>query len=229
MRNNTVKKEVLSKNMIFIRTKILSGAELLANLTPMKRILCLCPVVTGMSTDRTQGACQVGMAVSDPYLFRASPIVETDTSSPLEIYWHSCQPEPEDNFPETSRGFTELIHYSDVGAIALALPMKTYPVNDYEDQFTRASRDYILKDILTDYFEQTFSSKGLVAYIDEPRLTLEEARVMAEDDPDMWEEMEDFLFDSAHHSENIHPSLHASVALNQFLWKHTGGWQNTFG
>ena len=48
----------------------------------------------------------------------------------------------------------------------------------------------------------------------------------AEEEPAMWDEIEDILVNEGNF---LDPSTHASVALNEFLWRHTGGWPNTFG
>ena len=92
--------------------------------------------------------------------------------------------------------------------------------------------------------DDTFAGKGLVCEIDQ-QWTLQEALQMAQEEPDMWEEIPTLVALAPHnnnHDDNnnsdessfdihgtLHPSVHASVALNQFLWEHTGGWKNTFG
>jgi hypothetical protein len=179
------------------------------------------------------------MAVSDPYLARASPlIIENTDINPLEVYWHSCTSSPYHSFPETSKEFMNRIEYSDIGAIALALPMLVDPQKkngklntaqqSYQEQLVKATRKYLLQSILKDYWGVKFGGNGLVCDIGE-RLSLDEARSRARENPDMWEEMEDELFLEKHtgtshgkDNNNLHPSLHAAVALNQFLWHHTG-------
>lgn len=223
---------------------LVSGAQVLAHLTPMKRILCLCPVVADTCSDSNQGACNVGIAVSDPYLARATPVVMNNSSStagqqggnqhPLEVYWHSCNSAPYHTFPKTSNEFTKLVDYSDVGAIALALPMRnSLDSSKYQQDdasLAQATRHYLVQNILKNYWNRRFGGNGLVCYIDE-RLTLNDVRERANEDQDMWEDIVCMIpdIDATQQSSNLHPSLHAAVALNQFLWHQTGGWQNTFG
>jgi hypothetical protein len=58
-------------------------------------------------------------------------------------------------------------------------------------------------------------------------LTLQDARKMAMEEPEMWEEIP-LDHDEYHHQIRIEPEIHAAVKLNAFLWKHRGGWRNTF-
>lgn len=54
---------------------------------------------------------------------------------------------------------------------------------------------------------------------------------MARDHPELLEGLHlvDESFDGID-GHRIHPNVQAGVALTQFLWQHTGGWQtNTFG
>jgi len=82
----------------------------------------------------------------------------------------------------------------------------------------------------------------------EDHLTLAEARRFAIEEPEMWEEVDfgDLNLDESSYNggsgksndsderstsigcKEIHPTVHAATALNAFLWRHTGGWRNTF-
>jgi RNase H-fold protein (predicted Holliday junction resolvase) len=59
-----------------------------------------------------------------------------------------------------------------------------------------------------------------LACISDERLTLDAARLSTKQEVEMWEEIDLDCSDL---------STDAAVALNRFLWTHTGGWQNTFG
>ena len=126
------------------RQALLSGADFLATISPMKRILCLCPVLT--SPDKADAALvddgyqfyRIGMAVSDPYLAYATPIEVTyDTRNSEEqasnglyvyrgigsvnkvahpTYWKGMAPNKEE--------FLKQIGYSDIGGIAFGRPLR---------------------------------------------------------------------------------------------------------
>lgn len=237
-------------------TILTTGADAIARLTPLKRILCLCPcpVVVGTKNSSSsssknrhsdiQGVCRIGTAVSDPYLARASPLLPSSNplAEDLEVYWHSCSPSPlHHTIPEGFAEFKDWLDYSDIGAIAIALPMKNGQSAAYHEYLVQATKTFLLRNILLrDSFWGNQKKNALVYSIDD-RVSWNEAQEMAQQDPDMWEEiMEGFLFPDdgnddnneilhQYHGNNNHPSAHAAVALNQFLWQHTGGWPNTFG
>ena len=194
---------------------VVSEATMIARLTPMKRILCLCPVQT--STPKENVAVQVGMALSDPYLARASPLGQWKIQGPLS--------NPHDTFPSNiSEWKKELEEYPDIGAIAIAMPMRVEESQLQTD--TLLWKNYILQEILQKRYlseDPHFSGNGLVCEINH-QLSWTQAKKLAEEDPDMWEEM-----DLETKENQIQPAVHAYVALNHFLWQHTGGWQNTFG
>ena len=123
--------------------QLLSGADFIANISPMKRILCLCPVLTSPNkADATlvedgYQFYRIGMAVSDPYLAYATPIeVDYDTSNSEKqvsnglyvykgigsvnkaahpTYWKGMAP--------TKEEFLKQIGYSDIGGVAFAKPL----------------------------------------------------------------------------------------------------------
>ena len=61
---------------------------------------------------------------------------------------------------------------------------------------------------------------SLQCVIDE-QISIEEAMKSKETEWEMWEEIEE--------PSNGKASTEAAVALNGWLWKHCGGWRNTFG
>lgn len=120
---------------------VLSGAEFVSRLAPMKRILCLCPVLmsSGGDSSLSQEGYEwygIGMAVSDPYLAYAIPIepkkcklqdasidglyvykgIGVSNKSSHPVYWRGMAPTKED--------FLEQIGHRDIGGLALALPMR---------------------------------------------------------------------------------------------------------
>ena len=69
------------------------------------------------------------------------------------------------------------------------------------------------------------------------QLRMDEARKIANEEPEIWEEISDLLGEDDNNTSKVKclplpPSpplpLHAAVGLNSFLWKYTGGWRNTF-
>jgi RNase H-fold protein (predicted Holliday junction resolvase) len=205
---------------------VITGTTLVSRLTPMKRILCLCPVPVRVHVEEADSAdtCtsidvevtrySLGVAMSDPYLSFASPV-----SLEVPIF---LQAGSVNNMPESTAAFADSIGLNDFGAITLALPLKFENYRDASNLIE--ARESILErmqgyrgDCSHDSDEKRF---GLISYIDE-RLTIDQAIEMASEEPDMWDSID---------LESHDPSVHASIALNSFLWKHTGGWHNnTFG
>ena len=82
-----------------------------------------------------------------------------------------------------------------------------------------------------------FASLELRCVVDVPRLAFDDVLALAADEPEMWEGVAPWLAaaaagaraDGGDALESAPPSVHATVALNQFLWEHCGGWRNTFG
>ena len=100
-----------------------------------------------------------------------------------------------------------------VGALTLALPL-----HGVVDVHTADSiRDGLYYKLLHD--DRLNARVPLLTTIDE-QVTIQEAKKIAKEQPDLWD-LVDFDDDS--------PSTDAAIALNSFLWKHTGGWRNTFG
>jgi RNase H-fold protein (predicted Holliday junction resolvase) len=108
------------------------------------------------------------------------------------------------------RGVEDTIAEHGVGALLLALPM-TRTDNDTRDHDSLIIQRTLL-------LQHKWNVP--LACISEERLSLDEARVCTEQEVEMWEDIDLDCPDV---------STDAAVALNRFLWTHTGGWQNTFG
>jgi hypothetical protein len=159
-------------------------------------------------------------------------------------------------FPKTMQELMDRSGYMDIGVIVLGLPMVDTAV--LVDQASTSQRDEKMKMVqstvfsllnnllLTSQRQDDKSTKignsslrkdrsVLQCFkLEEERMTLQDARKMAREEPEMWEEiqLDDHDDRDEEHPSSIPPSpppeIHASVALNDFLWKHTGGWRNTF-
>jgi RNase H-fold protein (predicted Holliday junction resolvase) len=199
----------------------------------MKRILCMCPVPMSFTDDTDH--FDIGFAVSDPYLAYAVPIYPEEGTRFFEL--HVSRPETIEKsakgerqqitwttLPETSQALMESIGYSDLGGVALALPMKTQKFdqcrNTFDGLHLNGVRDS-MRQIVRNYQGKDIRQFNLQCYVQD-RLTWEEAKEMAKNEPEIWEEVD---FESKHVA-----SLNACVALNSFLYRHNGGgWPNTFG
>jgi hypothetical protein len=119
------------------RQQLLSGPEFIANISPMKRILCLCPVLS--SPDKADATLvkegyqhyRVGMAVSDPYLAYATPIeVHEEQSHGLYVYKgigsinKAAHPTYWKGMVPTKQDFLKQIGYPDIGGVAFARPLR---------------------------------------------------------------------------------------------------------
>lgn len=201
----------------------------------MKRILCMCPVPKSFTDDADH--FDIGFAVSDPYLAYAIPIYPVQGRTAFEL--HVSRPKRDEitegiqqqqqitwtNLPETQDKLLTSLGYRDLGAVALALPMKTNEFDKFRQTFdglhlnnVRDSMRRIVRNYQGDEETRPFN---LLCYV-EDRLTVEEAKERAKNEPEIWEEVQ---FESKHVS-----SMNACVALNSFLYRHNGGgWPNTFG
>ena len=122
--------------------QLLSGADFIASISPMKRILCLCPVLTSPDTaDATlvedgYQFYRIGMAVSDPYLAYATPIEvsydhsKEQASNGLYVYKgigsvnKAAHPTYWKGMAPTKKEFLKQIGYSDIGGVAFAKPLR---------------------------------------------------------------------------------------------------------
>ena len=125
------------------RPQLLPGPEFVANISPMKRILCLCPVLSNSEkADATlvgEGyqLWRIGMAVSDPYLAYATPIEIDDGGKTSEEQAHglyvykgigavnkAAHPTYWKGMAPTKQDFLQQIGYQDIGGIAFARPLR---------------------------------------------------------------------------------------------------------
>lgn len=218
---------------------------MLSRITPMKRVLCLCPVAkSGKSGSKVM--VDVGMAVSDPYLAHAIPVRVSSKKSLGKIMriepfttsvcsFQSLGNIAGEEWPGNAKlrsvqYWDRLCGYSDIGAVAFALPMMSSRFSD--DTVLRKIREE-LKVVIKDSYNSRVvgsspdsSTKSFLQCDIDDRLTEKDATKKSEEEPSMWEEIEYFMNKD---KLSLQASTHASVALNEFLWRHTGGWPNTFG
>lgn len=110
------------------------------------------------------------------------------------------------------RDVEDTIKEHGVGALLLALPM-VRTENDTRDHGN--DNDIHQRSLLLQH-----KWNVPLACTSDERLQLDEARLCTKQEVEMWEEIDLDCPDL---------STDAAVALNRFLWTHTGGWQNTFG
>ena len=199
----------------------------------MKRILCMCPVPKSFTDDAHH--FEIGFAVSDPYLAYAIPIYPVQGLTAFEL--HVSGPKRDEipegiqqqqqitwtNLPETQDKLLNSLGYRDLGAVALALPMKTNEFDKFNqtEHYLNNVRDSMRQIVRNYQGDEETRPFNLLCYV-EDRLTVEEAKERAKNEPEIWEEVQ---FESKHV-----PSMNACVALNSFLYRHNGGgWPNTFG
>ena len=123
--------------------QLLLGPEFVATISPMKRILCLCPVLSNPEeADATlvgEGyqLWRIGMAVSDPYLAYATPIEIDDDGKTSEEQAHglyvykgigavnkAAHPTYWKGMAPTRQEFLQQVGYQDIGGIAFARPLR---------------------------------------------------------------------------------------------------------
>lgn len=97
------------------------------------------------------------------------------------------------------------------GALTLALPLSG------DVPTAENIRDGLYYKLLHD--DRLNARIPLLTTINDP-MSLTEARREAQANVELWEAID---------LDDPSPSRDAAVALNSFLWKHTGGWRNTFG
>jgi hypothetical protein len=133
--------------------------------------------------------------------------------------------------------------YNDIGAIIFGLPIRFGDGGDEDNVNMKKLRDSLWSTIdklqihdnlngnITDNFSSFMSPFGLQCYV-EDQLTIDEAMKMANEEPEMWEEIDLYCFvnndPTIEGDESKSISTNAAAVLNAFLWKHTGGWRNTF-
>lgn len=187
---------------------LVSGKALVAKLIPMRPILC---VVLG------EVPSVMGLALTDPYLGSARPLLE-----------HCCG-------TASTKTVNDVLHCAirlcKPGGLAFALPMndhsKSPATRTNDDELVLYQRAAFLRQLRGVPLNQTMSDSMMACFIDE-RLTVDEACQMALCEVEQWEVVVDLLEERKRNGPR-QLSLDAAVALNQFLWTHTGGWRNTFG
>lgn len=208
---------------------MLSGASLISRVCPLKRILCICPVPKAIQTAVGYDQFEMGLAISDPYLSFASPIgpldEQRDVLHSFEIHVqktrdsnHPCINVLWSDLPCKAEDFMDQVGFHDIGAVALALPMKSNGSRTslyLEDERINAVRRFIRK-IFKNYES---SPQFKLSCLIEDRFTIDEARVMAIEEPQMWEDVE---LETLDNDRVVSPSIHACAALNKFLYLHIG-------
>mmetsp|Transcript_8660 Transcript_8660/g.10930 ORF Transcript_8660/g.10930 Transcript_8660/m.10930 type:complete len:271 (-) Transcript_8660:498-1310(-) len=264
--------------------RFLGESEMISLLPPMKRILCICPVFlsdedpcNNFHKDEEEfikdyERFSISIAVSDPYLSYAIPIVMDNNNLPewsnksfyVKRKLNSCIDNGKDfiwkNLPPTGTEFLAQVgqnEYTDIGGITLGSPIK-YNHDDKYDGDNNNERmrkiQVAMKGILESFNNvDSENNKSKTKSMVLPRkpgpfhlqclmsnqLKLDDIKKMALDEPEMWEEIDIELFFNNCQNDDLenkikstkdtaHVSIHAACALNAFLWKHTGGWRNTF-
>lgn len=157
-------------------------------------------------------------------------------------------------FPKTMQELMDRSGYMDIGAIVLGLPMvdtgllvdnASISQRNEKMELVQSAVFSLLNNLLAESRQDDKSTtirnsspkkerSVLQCFqLEEERMTLQDARKMAREEPEMWEEiqLDDHDDRDDEHQSSIPltpPEIHASVVLNDFLWKHTGGWRNTF-
>lgn len=192
----------------------------------------MCPVPKGNTGDTEY--FDIGFAVSDPYLAYALPIEPELASFELHVLRQSLNEKQQQqeslkimwtSLPQTSEALMESIGYNDLGGVVLALPMKTQVFDkcehDSDDLHLNRACDAMQQVVRNYQGDTSIRPFNLLCYVQD-RLTMDEAKVMAQNEPEIWEEVE--------FGKIQVPHMNACVALNYFLYRHNGGgWPNTFG
>lgn len=140
-----------------------------------------------------------GLAVSDAYLGSARPLPCLASLTDLE----------------------DACWEHGVGALTLALPLQrsssSLSLSFLDVPTADRIRDSLYWKLLHD--DRLNARVPLLTKFDE-QMTPRKAQQLAQEQVELWEAVD---------LDNPSPSTDAAVALNNFLWKHTGGWRNTFG
>ena len=115
------------------------------------------------------------------------------------------------NTPQNQKHLEEACWAENAGALTLALPLSG------DVPTAENIRDGLYYKLLHD--DRLNARIPLLTTINDP-MSLTEARREAQANVELWEAID---------LDDPSPSRDAAVALNSFLWKHTGGWRNTFG
>eukprot|EP00551_Chaetoceros_affinis_P012408 CAMPEP_0203675412 /NCGR_PEP_ID=MMETSP0090-20130426/20279_1 /ASSEMBLY_ACC=CAM_ASM_001088 /TAXON_ID=426623 /ORGANISM="Chaetoceros affinis, Strain CCMP159" /LENGTH=264 /DNA_ID=CAMNT_0050541599 /DNA_START=76 /DNA_END=867 /DNA_ORIENTATION=+ len=194
----------------------------------------------------------ISAAISDPYLSFATPLkskgaatrwmdrslyIPKDFSTSTGGEGKSKQPVFWRNLPQSQDELLMQVgeEYNDIGGVVFGLPIKL--THDSNNVNIKDVRD-VLRNELGNLQTLHSSNKNcnrslslrpfnLQCQIDD-QVTLDEALKRANEQPEMWEELNlsSFLEPDLGRSRN-HPkcvSNHAAAALNTFLWEVSGGW-----
>ena len=153
-------------------------------------------------------------------------------------------------FPSTLQELIDQCGYTDIGAIVLSRPLldctttESYNQQQQQQQQMDENVKNVQDTVYSHWNNLILSSqkddKGTIRKIglqgcfkleeedEQQLLTLQDARKMAMEEPEMWEEIPFLDYNEYHPSGIAAPEIHAAVKLNAFLWRHTGGWRNTF-
>jgi RNase H-fold protein (predicted Holliday junction resolvase) len=194
--------------------QLVPAKTLIAKLTPMRPILCL--VAVGGADE------SVGFALTDSYLGSASPLPHYAAAASTTT-------------KSANDDFQRAVRLHKPGGVAFALPMKDRNNDQYPESATidcelvLDQRAALLRHLQDLPLTESMNDPILMACFIDERLTVDEAWQVAQHEVEQWEDCMDLLQDRRRQATPPNLSLDAAVALNQFLWTHTGGWRNTFG
>lgn len=199
--------------MRILRAVPVSPSELLAHIKPHRVILSVC----------TRGN-SVGFALSDGYFSHASPLrVENPPSLPLA----------------DARWWAALLREHSVGAFAFTLPVGLQgPAADAAKaervELLRTLSHIELSEGISEAAPAGDGSSGAAFALLADSVSLCEARKLAHEQPELWEDVAPFLhgpeMDGAGPLSDAACAAHAAISTNHFLWVECEGWaRNTFG
>lgn len=152
---------------------------------------------------------RTGAAVSDPYLRSARPVADIDHADASGLQ---------------SNALGELLAQHNVGAVAVALPLAEAGAPSEMAGNLSAQRELLA----------SLRPTGLLLSEISGRRSAADACEHASAEPELWEELDDFLRAADAHgpaaaASSAPASVHAACALNFWLWDYCEGWRNTFG
>ncbi|KAG8461468.1 hypothetical protein KFE25_001072 [Diacronema lutheri] len=151
----------------------------------------------------------IGFALSDPYFSHATPLL---LRRPLAANW-----------------WASLVREHSVGAVAFALPAS---LAGADAEAALAERAELLRGLVQPEGNGTAPPGSVYTLLPEKRLS--DARALAREQPELWEDVAPFLH-SAQAAEtgalsSAACAAHAAIGLNHFFWVECEGWaRNTFG
>lgn len=215
------------------RTTLIAAKSMLAKLTPLKPIMCV--VVSHHNPSL------YGLAVSDAYLGSARPLPAVAGLHDLE---HAVEQVDggigglllglplvrNQNNPSSSPSFD----YENHSLLSSSLSHQNNnnvdlhaAENMREGLYYKLLHDDRLNERVpflspienddTNDYDRNINNNNKTS---DDLFTLSQAQKLAQEQMELWEDID---------LDDTSPSTDAAVALNNFLWKHTGGWRNTFG